>query len=298
MSSQLFHSILRTCPQRFALHLAAVAIFFMLGCNQNDNQSALVAKIGDRELHWDDLTEMIPDNTSPEDSVKLAESYIENWLREQSVVALAEYTLGEDQEQMEVLIENYRQSLLTYNFEQQWVQQHLDTNVGDQEIEAYYTANESNFELKDYILKVKFCALNSDNKQLAALKKVFTSSKPEDFVKWQKLCVETGASSYYSEDNWLRWDELIQQIPLEVYDVEAFLRKSKFIEFSKDNNTYYLSILEYKLRGGVSPLSFERNKIKSMILNKRKIDLLLKMREDVYNQAMQDKKIELYYKKE
>jgi hypothetical protein len=117
-------------------------------------------------------------------------------------------------------------------------------------------------------------------------------------VKWQKLCVETGASSYYSEDNWLRWDELIQQIPLEVYDVEAFLRKSKFIEFSKDNNTYYLSILEYKLRGGVSPLSFERNKIKSMILNKRKIDLLLKMREDVYNQAMQDKKIELYYKKE
>lgn len=277
---------------------ACLAFFLAVGCNQNDNQSALVAKIGDRELHWDDLTEMIPDNTSPEDSVKLAESYIENWLREQSVVALAEYTLGEDQEQMESLIENYRQSLLTYNFEQQWVQQHLDTNVSDQEIEAYYTANESNFELKDYILKVKFCALNSDNKQLNALKKVFTSTKPEDFVKWQKLCVETGASSFFSEDNWLRWDELIQQIPLDVYDVEAFLKKNKFMEFSKDNNTYYLSILEYKLRGGVSPLSFERNKIKSMILNKRKIDLLLKMREDVYNQAVQDKKIELYYKKE
>jgi hypothetical protein len=230
--------------------------------------------------------------------VKLAESYIENWLREQSVVELAEYTLGEDQEQMDVLIENYRQSLLTYNFEQQWVQQHLDTNVSDQEIEAYYMSNESNFELKDYILKVKFCALNSDNKLLNAMKKVFTSSKPEDFVKWQKLCVETGASSFFSEDNWMRWDELVQQIPLDVYDVEAFLRKNKFIEFNKDNNTYFLSIMEYKLRGGVFPLSFEKNKIKSMILNKRKIDLLLKMREDVYKQAMQDKKIELYYKKE
>lgn len=283
---------------RWCATMLLFGVFFIVGCNQNDNESALVAKIGERELHWDDLTEMIPDNSSPEDSVKLAESYIENWLREQSVVALAESTLGEDQEQIQVLIENYRQSLLTYNFEQQWVQQHLDTNVNEQEVESYYNANNSNFELKDYIVKVKFCALNSDNKQLGALKKMFVSNKGEDFVKWQKLCVETGASSYFSEDNWMRWDELIQQIPLDVYDVEAFLSKNKFIEFSKDNNTYYLSILEYKLRGSVSPLSFERNKIKSMILNKRKIDLLLKMREDVYNQAKQDKKIELYYNKE
>ncbi|MEN9638844.1 MAG: hypothetical protein RLZZ262_712 [Bacteroidota bacterium] len=283
---------------RWCATMLLFGVFFIVGCNQNDNESALVAKIGERELHWDDLTEMIPDNSSPEDSVKLAESYIENWLREQSVVALAESTLGEDQEQIQVLIENYRQSLLTYNFEQQWVQQHLDTNVSEQEVESYYNANNSNFELKDYIVKVKFCALNSDNKQLGALKKMFVSNKGEDFVKWQKLCVETGASSYFSEDNWMRWDELIQQIPLDVYDVEAFLSKNKFIEFSKDNNTYYLSILEYKLRGSVSPLSFERNKIKSMILNKRKIDLLLKMREDVYNQAKQDKKIELYYNKE
>ncbi len=274
-------------------------IFFGIsGCNQNDNQSALVAKIGEKELHWDDIAEMIPDQTSPEDSMKLAESYIQSWMREQAVVALAEYTLGEDQGQIESLIENYRQSLLTYYFEQQWVQQHLDTNVNQQEIEAYYNTNVTNFELKDYILKVKFCALNSDNKQLGAMKKVFQSTKPEDFVKWQKLCVETGASSYFSEDNWMRWDELIQQIPLEVYDVEAFLRQNKFIEFSKDNNTYFISIMEYKLRGSVSPLSFENDKIKSLILNKRKIDILMKMRDDVYNQALKDKKLELYYNKE
>jgi hypothetical protein len=286
------------CLLRTAL-LLWLSLGVLLGaCNQKDNQSALVAKIGDRELRWDELSEMIPDNTSAEDSVKLAESYVENWLREQSVVALAEYSLEEDQAQMEELIEHYRQSLLTYRFEQQWVQQHLDTNVAESELEAYYAANEANFELKDYILKVKFCALNSDSKQLASLKKTFLSTKPEDFGKWQKLCVETGAASFFSEDNWMRWDELIQQIPLEVYDVEAFLRQNKWIEFSKDNNTYFLSILEYKLRGSVSPLSFERDKIKSLILNKRKIDLLVKMREDVYQQAVNDKKIEKYLNKE
>jgi len=275
-----------------------LALLCGIGCNQNNNESALVAKIGDKELRWDEITEMIPDNSSPDDSVKLAERFIESWTREQSVVALAAYTLSEDQEQIEVLIEQYRQSLLTYHFEQQFVQQHLDTNVQQQEIEAYYSANESNFELKDYILKVKFCAVNSDNKQLTALKKVFSSSKPEDFGKWQKLCVETGASSYFSEDNWMRWDELIQQIPLDVYDVESFLRQKKYIEFTKDNNSYFLTVLDYKLRGGVSPLSFEKEKIKSLILNKRKIELLLKMREDVYQKALSEKSIELYYTKE
>ena len=196
------------------------------------------------------------------------------------------------------MIENYRSSLLIYAFEQEWVRQKLDTVVSDQEIEQYYTDNEKNFQLKDYILKVKFTAIAADSKQIGAVKKLFNSAKPEDLVKWQQLCVEIGASYYYNEEEWLKWDEFIKQIPLEVYDVEGFLKKKNTIEFEKENNVYLISITDYQLAGSKSPLSFEREKIRAMIINKRKLTLLETMRQDIYSKAQQDGEIKLYYSKQ
>jgi hypothetical protein len=196
------------------------------------------------------------------------------------------------------MIENYRSSLLIYAFEQEWVRQKLDTVVSDQEIEQYYNENEKNFQLEDYILKVKFTAITADSKQIGALKKLFNSTKPEDLVKWQQLCVDIGASYYYNEEEWLKWDEFIQQIPLEVYDVEGFLRKKNIIEFEKENNLYLISITDYQLAGSKSPLSFEREKIRNMIINRRKLTLLETMRQDIYSKAQQDGEIKLYYSKQ
>jgi hypothetical protein len=126
------------------------------------------------------------------------------------------------------------------------------------------------------------------------MKKVFGSAKPEDLVKWQQLCVDIGASYYYEEEEWMKWDDFIKQIPLEVYDVAGFLKKKNVIEFEKDNNLYLISIMEYQLAGSKSPLSFEHDKIKSMIINKRKLKLLEDMRQAIYTKAEQDGDIKIY----
>jgi hypothetical protein len=195
------------------------------------------------------------------------------------------------------MIENYRSSLLIYAFEQEWVRQKLDTVVSDQEIQEYYTDNEKNFQLKDYILKVKFTAIANDSKQIPAIKKLFNSPKPEDLVKWQQLCVEIGASHYFNEEEWMKWDDFVKQIPLDVFDVEGFLRKKGPIEFEKGTNLYLISITDYQLAGSKSPLSFERDKIRAMIINKRKMSLLETMRQDIYAKAEKDGEIKIYNKK-
>jgi hypothetical protein len=145
---------------------------------------------------------------------------------------------------------------------------------------------------------VKFTAIAADSKQIGALKKVFNSTKPEDLVKWQQLCVDIGASYYFNEEEWMKWDEFIKQIPLEVYDIEGFLKKKNTIEFEKDNNLYLISITDYQLAGSRSPLSFESEKIRAMIVNKRKLTLLDTMRKDIYAKAQQDGEIKLYYSKQ
>jgi hypothetical protein len=255
-----------------------------------------VVKVGDQVLTWTTLMDVIPDNSSPEDSVELAQRFIQDWVKEQLVLRKAEVELSEEKREFQELIENYRKSLLTYTFEQEWVKQKLDTIVNEQEIEEYYLNNENNFELRNYIVKVKFCAVSIDHKkQLPQLKKLFSSVKEEDYAKWEQMCVELGASYYFNEDKWLLWDEFIKQVPLQVVDVEAFLKRNQHLEFEKDNNVYLLMITDYQLSGSRSPLSFEREKIKAMIINKRRVTLLENMRNDLYLKAMQDNEVKTYY---
>ncbi len=283
---------------RFSSALALTVACALASCNWGDDRAQVIAEIGDNQLTWKEVSEVVPDNSTSEDSSALADHYIRDWITKQLIISKAESSLPDELKSFEEMIENYRSSLLIYAFEQEWVRQKLDTVVGEPEIEKYYNENEKNFQLKDYILKVKFTAIAADSKQLGALKKVFNSTKPEDLVKWQQLCVEIGASYYFNEEEWLKWDEFIQQIPMEVYDVEGFLKKKNTIEFEKDNNLYLISITDYQLAGSKSPISFETEKIRAMIINKRKLTLLENMRQDIYTKAEQDGDIKLYYSKQ
>jgi len=278
--------------------LSFVAIVFS-SCGNKKTQEAIVVTVGDKSLTWNTLMDVIPDNSSPKDSTELAERFIQDWIKDQLIIRKAETELAEEKQNFDELIDDYRKSLLTYTFEQEWVKQKLDTAVTDQEIEEYYAANEQNFELRSYIVKVKFCALSIDHKkQIPLLKKLFFSVKEEDYAKWEQMCVELGASYYFNEDKWLLWDEFMKQIPLNVVDVEAFLKKNKSIEFERDNNQYFILITDYQLSGSRSPLSFEREKIKTMIINKRRLHLLETMRNDLYQKALQDNEVKTFYGKE
>lgn len=281
---------------RIVLFLFSACLIFS-ACNKRDDQDAILVEVGDKKLTLNQLMEVIPDNSNAADSAALADRYIQEWIMEQLIVAKAEVSLPEDKMDFNELIENYRKSLLTYAYEQEWVSQKLDTMVTENEIEQYYNDNDKNFQLKGYIVKVKFCAVDAAIKVLPQLKKLFYSVKPEDHVKWEQMCVDIGANYYFNEDHWLLWEEFMKQVPLEVYDIEAFLKKKKTIEFEKDNNQYLITITDYQLNGSRSPLSFERERIRSMIINRRKLELLDTMRSDLYARAQQENRVKSYYNK-
>jgi hypothetical protein len=48
------------------------------------------------------------------------------------------------------------------------------------------------------------------------------------------------------------------------------------------------------LKDAISPLSFEKEKIKTILLNLRTIDLRNKLREDLHNDAIKAQQVETY----
>jgi hypothetical protein len=75
---------------------------------------------------------------------------------------------------------------------------------------------------------------------------------------------------------------------------KTFWKKNKHINVSDSTFTYLLKIENYQTKNTISPLSLEKNKIKHIIINKRKLLLIKNMENELYNDALQKNKIKLF----
>lgn len=253
------------------------------------------ARAFDKFLSWDEVKAIVPDAANPEDSALLAERYINDWMKEQVLLYTAEQRLPENQKQFEEELEAHRKALLTYAYENLFVQQRLDTLISEEEITRFYEDNQNIFALNDYIVKVKFVVLPESTPKLKQFKKLFESNDQEDLIKLEQFCVDNGAVYYIDTESWMYFEELLTKIPIDVYNIEAFLRQNNRAEFSEEGKLYFVKFIEFKLKDTVSPLPLVESSIKSMILNRRKKELLAKMRDEIFLDAYGRKDVEKLY---
>ena len=65
-----------------------------------------------------------------------------------------------------------------------------------------------------------------------------------------------------------------------------------------DSNYYYLvSIQDYKLKNELAPIEYVKDNIKNLILNRRKIDFLKQMEDNVYKEGIRKNKFKIYKQK-
>jgi hypothetical protein len=242
----------------------------------------------------DDIKDLVPQGTPAKDSTDLIRKYIDNWIRESLVKQKAESNLTDEQKDVEKQLRDYRNSLITYTYEKELVKQKLDTIVADSEIEEYYNNNQSDFELKDNIIKVVYVKVDKKAPGIEKLKKWYKSDNLKDREQLTSYCHQFASNFYLDDSSWLLFDDLLKEIPIQTYNKELFLQNNRFVEVSDSLNDYFVNIKGFKIRNSLSPLGFEKDNIKNIILNKRKLQLISKMKEDVYNDAANNKKIEIY----
>lgn len=283
--------------EKLTLLVCTFMALFVLSCEMKQEevpseQKDAVARAYDKWLTKSELSEMIPDNSSVEDSTALAQRFINNWLKEQSVLHRAEKNLPQEQQGFEKELEEFRRSLLTYAYESQLIEQRLNTEISPEEMEAYYENNKDIFRLKDYIVKAKYCILEESLSKPKRFEKLFYSDDAQDLVRLEQYCVDQGINYYLDTENWLFFEDLLQAVPIEVYSVNNLLKSNKSIRFERDQKVYYVKFIEYELKDNYSPLTLVENQIRNLILNRRKQELLSQLREDLYRDDLSKKNIE------
>ena len=272
-------------------------MLLFVSCNffkAREHEEKVLARAYDKTLTIEEVAEIIPKNTSKTDSLDILNRYINSWVSKQLMLRNAEANLDYNEVEVERKILDYRYALLVYEYEKQYLSQHLDTVITSEEIEAYYKKNIDNFELKQNIIKGMFVKTPLQAPKLSKLKSLMQAKK-KDYKAIRSFCYRFANNYVLADTMWNGFEEMMVNTPYSnIPDKVQFLKKTKFAETTDSTHAYFLSINDYKIVDQSSPFEFAKDQIVNIILNKRKLELVKKLEKEIYKKAQKNKDFEIY----
>ncbi|MDR3094607.1 MAG: hypothetical protein LBU62_08220 [Bacteroidales bacterium] len=255
-------------------------------------QDKVVAKVKGKQLYLSDIKHIFSKDVSKDDSVLLARLYIEKWVETQLLLNKAELNLSKEQLNISKEIETYRASLLIYKYEEQMLREKMDTVVSDGELKKYHDSYSANFVLDELAIKAFHIQMKANAPHVAKVKKWFTSDKEKDFQELVVYCSENAVAFENFNDNWVLWSDMAKTIPQpeEIFKKITFSNK---VEMQDDQMIFLFKVKEKKAVGETAPLDIVREKIKNIILNKRKVEFIHHLEKNIYNDALSKNQFEI-----
>ncbi|MBL0082070.1 MAG: hypothetical protein IPP37_06390 [Saprospiraceae bacterium] len=127
---------------------------FGSGSESDKSKGKMLAEVGGRKLYETDVSNLLQAGNSPEDSIRILKGVVNNWVKDQLMILEAEKNLPKDIN-LEKMIDDYRSSLLLYNYETKLATELLDTLVTKEEKQQYYNQHSDEFILPEAIAKYR-----------------------------------------------------------------------------------------------------------------------------------------------
>lgn len=279
------------------LLIITLSVLLLSSCGlgkKKRNEESPVAKVGAKTLYLSDVSNLVQKGTSPEDSVTIVRSYIEKWIRTQLLIEKAQLNLTTEEKDVEREIEEYRNSLLIYRYEQQLISQKLDTTVSENEIEQYYTEFSKNFRLDDAIVKAVFIKVPVQAPRIDQVSRWLQSDKEQDIRELESYCFQYASIYDYFNEDWTYFGNISKQLPMEIKDRNQFLESNRYIETQDTAFRYFVHIKDVQKAGTVPPLDFIKTDLKTIVINKRKLKFLSDVENNIYFDALNKNNFKIY----
>lgn len=264
-------------------------MFILLGCNQQDINESIVAKVGNSTLLIDD----IPDFSLKSDSATLRSTFIDAWIKKQLLVEKALENLTESQSKFDKQLEDYRSSLLIYAFENQIVKQKLDTTISKRELKLYYKENKENFKLREDYVKGRFVQIINTAPKVDSLRTWLHGNEEQLNLKLLQYCSQFATNCLLDTTAWVPFTK-IKELSHLPPNKNLYLSIGKN-DISDSTQSLLAEVYGLKTKGEIAPLSILEEEIKTILLNKRKIQLINNVKEEIFEAATLNEDYEIYY---
>lgn len=265
-----------------------------IGCENSDKRDAsdrCLARVYNRSLYLSDMDGMLPIGISAEDSSLIIDKFVTNWVREAAILHEAERNVPKDLD-INQLVENYRASLIKYNYENILVDKFLDSIVTKTELETFYNINKGQYQLETPIIQCRFIKAFLNSPQIEQVEKWWNNDNPNQAAL--KNWCERNATIHHLDDSiWYKVVDIGAYMPQGALTVDNVNNKKKFVQ--KDQEFLYLfELLDIVPKNEIAPLSYIEGQAKKVILHKRKTQLLNEMKDKLYDEALRKNGVSIF----
>lgn len=254
-----------------------------------------LARANDALLFKDDVDFSFIDGMTKSDSIIFVQNVINDWATNQLLIDGAIQNLNnKTQLDFEQLIQQYKRDLYSSAYLEVLVGNNLDSLVSFQELQEVYLLNKELFTLKEDLLKLRYININTSLSNLNEVKQMFKRFNSDDRSKLDSMSIQFN-SFYLRDTTWIKKEDVISKIkPLEQGFNKVLLKKSNFIELKDSLGLYLIQIKEVLQRGKTAPVEYVSPTLKQIVINNRKLKLIRKLKSDIVNDAIKNKKFETY----
>jgi hypothetical protein len=269
----------------------------MVGCRRIEDKQPKtpgfeVARVGQSVLYSDALKGVVPEGVSSEDSLKLIESYVDSWARKEFKTQQAHRILANSSQEIDRLVEEYRNSLLIRKLDQYYVDGYVtDSLYGEADLLNYYETHKNEFKLSVDIVKGRIVAMPKNFPQKAKIKELIKGKNGEALNDLQAMC-EKNKLTYVAFNEWTDYSTYLQALPTKRNQTYGHLLREGVVGDMIDNQTlYYFIITEFKTSGSVSPYERIKGMIRLAVEKQRREEIVRQCDDSLYRAAISDNNV-------
>ncbi len=254
-----------------------------------------IARVNESYLYKEDIEDIVPEGASVEDSTLMINGFINRWARQLLLMDGALLNLSEDkQNEFSKLVEQYKNDLYTKAYLEALVKKKIDTVVQLSEAEVFYQANKESFKLNDELLQFRYVGLPINTIDFDSIKKRFKRFNSKDKRYLDSISVQFKSFSL-NDSLWVKFSQIAEKIPVvNSENKNQLLKKTNFLQLKDSLNLYLMQVNDVRLQNDYAPLEYVKPSIKQIVINKRKLELIKQLENDITKDAIKNNKFQIY----
>ena len=280
-----FHFLKYTC--RLVLLWSVMAVSSCRYFKGNSSE-VYVAKVDDNTFLLKDLKSQLPAGMTKPDSLARVNDILTRWVKKELLLKMAEENLDENQKDLSREIEEYRNSILIHRYQQQLLNQKLDTVLTEADIRHYFDIHPEKFKLDINIVKAVYVEIPKNVARTDQIKRWMSENSARSMSELESYSFQYATKYDHFNNDWVDFNTILARIPGVTEQPDELLKSSKFHQFSNLNNYYFILINDYILAGEKAPYDFVKDRIESLILNSRKMEFLQDLEKNIYEKGKRE----------
>lgn len=278
--------------------VAFVGALLLVGCQEMPRYFAsdtTLARVDGKSLQLRDVASVVPKGVTGDDSVAFLKVYVDRWVRKQLKLQEAEILFSSSEEDIDQMVEEYRQALLIRKLDQHYVDRSVDTTFTDDEIATYYNAHKADFRLDKTVVKGRILRFPERYRQAGKLETLMGARGEAQQKNFRDICEKNNFVVTDFSEQWVDFSEFLSFLPtLQSQNYDSVLASSAVQEMRDSQSHYYFQIDGVQREGDPIPVERLRATIRRVLFNQRQSEIIRNHEEELYTRAVETGKMKVF----